>query len=80
MTLAHRATARRLPEHIAPVEALDDQPAHAVQARLISQIEQALYSILITDESDPADQARKRSQVTRAARAAWTQFQVPQPA
>ena len=67
------ATARRLSNTkiLGPVAS----PARAaIEAGIISQIENALYPVLITDESDPSDQARKRSQVAEVARAVWIKF------
>jgi hypothetical protein len=67
------ATARRLSN--TKVLGLVASPARAaIEASMISQIANALYPVLITDESDPVDQARKREQVAEAARAAWMRF------
>ncbi|MGY3452703.1 hypothetical protein [Bradyrhizobium sp. USDA 4353] len=46
----------------------------AMEALFVAQIAEALYPILITDESGPADQAEKRARVEQAARAAWERF------
>jgi hypothetical protein len=74
MTYARQSTARRFPETQSLPEMHDRMMAAAVEARMVSQIADAIYGILITDESDPADQATKRAQVTEAARAAWCSF------
>jgi hypothetical protein len=79
MTFAYRMAAHQIAPAEAPVAVANDLRV-TVQARIISQIERALYPVLITDESDPEDQAKKRSQVAKAAHAAWMQFQASQSA
>ena len=48
--------------------------AEQLEARMVREVADAIYPILVADESDPADQTAKRELVAEAARAAWRRF------
>jgi hypothetical protein len=73
------APADQVVEQLKAVRDLESRRAREeLEARIIGELANAIYSILVVEEPDPAAQAQNRVKVTEAARAAFRQFNADQ--